>query len=137
MALATIARSPNSWVSSLTYGVSPQPEQAPENSNSGSRYWMPRTVPKSTFARVLTGIVSKNATFVRTGSRSRSGTVSRLIARRFGCPIGLTGHASTHSPQPVQSSAYTCSVKCSLGMPAAFSGADWKLAGAPSSASSL
>ena len=31
------ARSPKSWVSSLRYGVSPQPAQAPENSNSGSR----------------------------------------------------------------------------------------------------
>ena len=35
MALATIMRSPNSWVTSLTYGVSPQPAHAPENSNSG------------------------------------------------------------------------------------------------------
>ncbi len=35
VALATIMRSPNSWVTSLTYGVSPQPAHAPENSNSG------------------------------------------------------------------------------------------------------
>ena len=52
------ARPPNSWDSSFRYGVSPQPEQAPENSNSGSRYWTPRTVPKSTRDRVLTAIVS-------------------------------------------------------------------------------
>ena len=37
MALAMMARSPNSWLISLTYGVSPQPAQAPENSNSGWR----------------------------------------------------------------------------------------------------
>ena len=42
------SRSPKSCDSSLTYGVSPQPAQAPENSNSGSRNWVPRTVPKST-----------------------------------------------------------------------------------------
>ena len=28
-------RSPNSWVTSLMYGVSPQPAQAPENSKYG------------------------------------------------------------------------------------------------------
>ena len=36
MALAISARSPNNCVRSLMYGVSPQPAQAPENSNSGS-----------------------------------------------------------------------------------------------------
>ena len=30
-ALAIIMRSPKSWVTSLAYGVSPQPAQAPEN----------------------------------------------------------------------------------------------------------
>ena len=60
MALATVARSPKSWVTSLMYGVSPQPEHAPENSKSGSRNWVPRTVPKSTRERSLTGSVSKN-----------------------------------------------------------------------------
>jgi hypothetical protein len=103
-----VARSPKSWVSSFRYGVSPQPLQAPENSNSGSRYWIPRTLPKSTLDRVLTGIDSKNATLALAGSRSRTG--ARLIARRFGCSTGLTGQASTHRPQPVQSSAYTCRV---------------------------
>ena len=34
-ALAISERSPKSWESSLRYGVSPQPVQAPENSNSG------------------------------------------------------------------------------------------------------
>ena len=31
-----IARSPNNWLISFKYGVSPQPAHAPENSNSGS-----------------------------------------------------------------------------------------------------
>ena len=37
-------RSPNSWVTSLIYGVSPQPAQAPENSNRGFSNWLPFTV---------------------------------------------------------------------------------------------
>ena len=41
----------------------------------------------------------------------RSSTGARLIALREPPePSGFTGHASTHSPQPVQSSAYTCRV---------------------------
>ena len=60
VALATLVRPPNSWVSSFRYGVSPQPAQAPENSNSGSRNWVPRTVAKSTRDRSFTGSVSKN-----------------------------------------------------------------------------
>ena len=35
VALATISRSPNNWEINFTYGVSPQPAQAPENSNNG------------------------------------------------------------------------------------------------------
>jgi hypothetical protein len=33
-------RSPKSWVTSLMYGVSPQPAQAPENSKSGCSIWL-------------------------------------------------------------------------------------------------
>ena len=44
MALATSSRSPNSWLISLRYWVSPQPAQAPENSNSGWRTWEPLIV---------------------------------------------------------------------------------------------
>ena len=82
--------------------------QAPENSNSGSRYWTPRTVAKSTRLRRLIGIDSKNSTFVRVGSRSS--TSARLMALRLVPPGTFTGQASTHRPHPVQSSAYTCSV---------------------------
>ena len=41
VAFATSRRSPNSWVSSRRYGVSPQPAHAPEYSKSGVRYCTP------------------------------------------------------------------------------------------------
>jgi hypothetical protein len=41
VALARNILSPNSWVSSFTYGVSPQPAQAPLNSTRGWRNWLP------------------------------------------------------------------------------------------------
>ena len=44
VALATTMRSPNIWVTTLTYGVSPQPAHAPENSKSGWLNWLPLTV---------------------------------------------------------------------------------------------
>jgi len=120
-------------VSSFTYGVSPQPVHAPENSNNGSRYWTPRTFAKSTRLRRLTGIVSKNATFFFCSVRSSTG--ARLMALRWPPPpIGFTGHAETHSPQPVQSSAYTCRVYWAFGRPAALSGAVSNCSGAPSRA---
>ena len=87
----------------MRYGVSPQPAQAPENSNSGSRNWVPRTVPKSTRERSLAGSVSKNAMLSRSAATSGS-RGARLIALRTGSPGATTGQASTHSPQPVQSS---------------------------------
>ena len=40
---ATIIRSPNNWVNSFTYGVSPQPAHAPENSSNGCSNWEPLT----------------------------------------------------------------------------------------------
>ncbi len=67
------------------YGVSPQPAQAPENSNSGSRNCVPRTVPKSTRDRSATGSVSKNAMFSRSAATSGS-RGARLIALRAGSP---------------------------------------------------
>ena len=64
---------------------------------------MPRTVPKSTRDRSLTGSDSKKAMFARCGTTSGS-RGARLIARRSGSPGSVTGQASTQSPQPVQSS---------------------------------
>ena len=86
------------------YGVSPHPAHAEGNSNRGSRNWVPRTVPKSTRDRLLIGSVSKNATLSRAAATSGSRS-PRLIALVTGSPGTTTGHASTHSPQPVQSSA--------------------------------
>ena len=103
MALATVSRSPNSCVSSLRYGVSPHPAQAPENSKSGSRNWVPRTVPRSIRLRGLTGIVSKKATLSRPTSITPRSSVM-LIALMSVPGTAVMGHASTHSPQPVQSS---------------------------------
>ena len=80
-------------------------------------------------------MVSKNRTFSRSAVRSSFG--SRLIALRpVPAPIGFAGQASTHRPQPVQSSAYTWRVYCDSGSPTAFSVAVWKASGAPSSADS-
>ena len=44
VALAIIILSPNNWVTSLAYGVSPQPAQAPEYSSNGCSNWLPLTV---------------------------------------------------------------------------------------------
>src|SRR6478609_7911022 len=132
VALATINRSPNSCESSLRYGVSPHPAQAPENSNSGSRNWVPRTVPKSTLDRSVVGSDSKNAMLSRSVT-SRGSAGPRLIALVTPAPGMTTGHASTHNPQPVQSSTYTCSENRAFGRPTASSGAESNSAGAPAS----
>jgi len=44
VAFAIYIRSPNNCVINLAYGVSPQPAQAPENSNNGCSNWLPLTV---------------------------------------------------------------------------------------------
>ena len=41
-----IARSPYNWVNNLTYGVSPHPAQAPENSNIVGSNCEPLTVKR-------------------------------------------------------------------------------------------
>ena len=61
MALPINIRSPKNCVSSLTYGVSPQPAQAPENSNSGSNSCEPLIVSGLTFERSTSGIVRKKS----------------------------------------------------------------------------
>ena len=102
VAFAIISRSPNNCDSSLRYG-SPHPAQAPENSNSGCRNCVPRTVPKSTRDRSFTRRLSKKAVFSRSAADDRLARreVDRLAVRLSGAS---TGHASTHSAQPVQSS---------------------------------
>src|ERR1700733_5567489 len=98
VALAICARSPNNWDSSFRYGVSPQPAQAPEKVNSGSRNCTPRTLAKSTRARSLTGRVSANVRLAR--ASSSRGILSRITSDL----AGSVGQASTHSEHPVQSS---------------------------------
>src|SRR5665648_351965 len=78
-------------------------------------------------------MVSKNRTFPRPALRPSLGP--RLSASRPApAPIGFTGQASTHRPQPLQASAYTWRVYCDSGSPAAFSSAVWQDSGAPSNA---
>ena len=60
MALPMSSRSPTNWVSSLMYGVSPQPAQAPEYSNSGCISWLPLTVSTRTSVRSGCGMPKKN-----------------------------------------------------------------------------
>jgi hypothetical protein len=74
----------------LMHGVSPQPAQAPENSKSGSRNCVPRTVPKSTRDRSARGCVSKKAMFCRSAATSGSRS-ARLMALRVGSPAASAG----------------------------------------------
>ena len=54
VALEIIIRSPNICVNNLIYGVSPQPEHAPENSKSGFSNWLAAIVPgRAGFSFVL------------------------------------------------------------------------------------
>src|SRR6266536_3513004 len=109
VALATRSRSPNSWVSSLRYGVSPQPAQAPENSNSGSSACIARTLVAATARRSRSGRERKNSQFVR--SAPQSGACGRmLMALSRASDLLRAGQTSTQIPQPVQSSGATCSV---------------------------
>src|SRR6186997_2543578 len=133
VALATISRSPNSWESSLMYGVSPHPAHAPENSKSGSRNWVPRTVPKSTLERSLTVKDSKKLMFSRSET-IRGSAGPRLIALVTFKPGMTTGQASTHKPHPVQSSTYTCNEYLAFGRPTASNGAESNVSGAPANA---
>ena len=106
MALATIMRSPNSCVTSLMYGVSPQPAHAPENSNSGSSTWDPLTESCGRRPRSRGGIDWKYSQRRRSRSRWAS-TGSMLIALWRTSVLLFAGHTSTQTPQPVQSSGAT------------------------------
>src|SRR5205085_1568827 len=100
-------RSPNSCVASLIYGVSPQPEQAPENSNIGINNC--EFLIAARFKCVLSTSDSDRKNSQLTFSRSRMGGCSViLIALRPTCRLSFAGQASTHKLQPVQSSGETC-----------------------------
>ena len=89
----------NSWVTSLMYGVSPQPAQAPENSNRGWRNWLFFTV-----LLVDTPHRDREARrqkFQLAFSASSHGMRREAIVR---APFAFAGHMSAQLPQPVQSS---------------------------------
>ncbi len=100
MELPTTMRSPNSWVSSLLYGVSPQPEHAPENSINGCWNWLPLTENLSTRSS-RTGRVSKNS---QLGTSAAVWVASGFITRA----LILAGQMSAQLSHPMQSSVSTC-----------------------------
>ena len=93
--------SPQIWVRSLTYGVSPQPAHAPENSNSGLLSWLSRSLRVSSFAGSTSGRLRKNFQF--SASVLRSGICSTILS----APFAFIGHWTTQSSQPMQSSGAT------------------------------
>src|ERR1019366_2456489 len=129
VALAIIARSPNSRVISEMYGVSPQPAQAPENSNSGCSSCWSFTWPWESFSRANSGICWKYSQYWLYFSRS-GGCASMLMALCLASLLLLAGHTATHSPQPVQSSGATCKVYFSSENSRHLGTAVWKPSGA-------
>ena len=109
MALATVSRSPNSWDNSLTYGVSPQPAQAPENSNRGSSSCEPLIVATSTRARSISGNVWKNSH--SRSERSSSPSLATMSSDLWpACVFDSTGQMIEQILQPVQSEGDTARV---------------------------
>src|SRR5512136_2916618 len=80
VALAIIARSPNSWESSLRYGVSPQPAHAPENSNNGRTSCEPRSESSLTLVLLLAWDYSFLDGGERANRRSRTVSMNRGMA---------------------------------------------------------
>ena len=99
-------RSPNSWLTRRRYGVSPQPLHAPENSNSGSRTWLPLIVSCGIRSRASGGM-ARNAS-QRARCSSRCDAIGSMLIALWPASVRLTtGQTSTHTPQPVQSSGAT------------------------------
>src|SRR5690554_695771 len=95
VALAIIILSPNSWVRSLIYGVSPQPGHAPWNSKRGVLNWLPFRVYLSitpSFSLMVTAYSEFSNSF---SIRSSAGFMIRALV--------LAGHTSAQLPQPTQS----------------------------------
>src|SRR4030042_38941 len=109
VALAMMALSPKSWDTSLRYGVSPHPEQAPENSNRGRRSCEFFIVDGLISLRSRSGSFMKKSQFV--ASLSRRGSCGAMFnALRPAWVLSLAGQTSTHRAQPVQSSGATCTL---------------------------
>src|SRR5271157_366902 len=126
VALAMIARSPNSCDTSLIYGVSPQPAHALENSNSGRTNWLPFMVSVLKSFASVSGILRKNSQFF--ASVSRSGVCGFMM---IASPLPVIGQFWTHTPQPVQSSTATCIVYLRPVNSLPFASTDLNDAGAP------
>src|SRR5688500_11808415 len=109
VALAITDRSPNSCETSFTYGVSPQPAQAPLNSNNGRSSCEFLIVEGLISLRSRSGISMKKSQFLVSASRN-GGCGSMLMALRPTWVLSFTGQTSTHSVQPVQSSGATWTV---------------------------
>ena len=121
-------RSPKNCVSSFTYGVSPQPPHAPENSNNGSKSCEPLIVSALIFERSASGSERKKSKFAR--SRSHTGIFGViLIALRSAFSLSLAGQAATHRPQPVQSSGATWTMNFQPGNSLPLYSVDWNSAG--------
>src|SRR2546421_507192 len=114
VALAINARSPNNCDSSFRYGVSPHPAQAPENSNSGCRSCESLTELRLSLLGSTSGRLRKNSQLWACASR-RGAWATILMALRLVSALFLAGQASTHSPQPVQSSGATWRVYAASG----------------------
>src|SRR5258707_8131887 len=106
VAFATIILSPNNWVTILRYGVSPQPEQAPENSKSGRITCCWRNVVSLTLRRSSSGNRRKKSQLSRSCWR-KGACGRRLIALRRVSVFLRAGQTSTHNAHPVQSLAAT------------------------------
>src|SRR5579872_7427282 len=132
VALATMARSPNNCETSFRYGVSPHPEQAPENSNSGSCTCCWRIVPTLILRRSSSGILRKNSQFSLSGARS-GGCGTMLMAFSRTSLLFFTGQTSTQTPHPVQSSGATWMVYFMPAHSLSRAAQDLKVPGAPSS----
>ena len=95
VALATTILSPNNCVTSFTYGVSPQPAQAPENSNNGFLNCEPITV-----VWLIAAVVSfKEAAYSQFAASSAIAFAVGTAARAFSLAI----HIFTQFIHPVQS----------------------------------
>src|SRR5215217_7554333 len=109
VALAITERSPNNCETSFTYGVSPQPAQAPLNSNNGRSNCEFLIVEGLISFRSRSGISIKKSQFFASCSR-RGGCGAILMAFRPTWVLSFTGQTSTHKVHPVQSSGATWTV---------------------------
>ena len=81
----------------LRYGVSPQPGQAPWNSNNGWANWDPFTVSLDIKSLLYSTLLNKYPAFLSSPA-SREVAIG-FITRAF----SLAGHVLAQDPHPVQS----------------------------------